>query len=89
MLDIMKNLFGGNTKRRVIPVGTRGFKRPTLCPIFTTLRLNIQELLPSLANFNGGIERLTTTTTNIPLTMTAYMDSVNPALPYASKAQFV
>jgi len=76
----MKNLLGGKTKRVAASTDATGFSRPTLYQMNLQLSLN-QSSLMSLANFNGGIERLkieTTTNTKISITTTTtYMDSVN------------
>jgi len=81
MLNIIKNLLGGKTKRVAAAVNATGVKRPTL--YLMNLQLSLKsEVLPSLAYFNSGIElsRIETTTkTNILTTATTInMDSVNP-----------
>ncbi len=80
MHSYMKNLLGGKTKRVAASVDATGVKRPTVYQTNLQFSLN-QSSLMSLANFNGGIERLkieTTTNTKILTTATTtYMDSVN------------
>ena len=81
MLNIIKNLLGGKTKRVAASVDATSFSRPSL--YLMNLQLSLKsEVLPSLAYFNSGIEVPkieTTTKTNISTTATTInMDSVNP-----------
>jgi hypothetical protein len=80
MFSNKKNLLGGKTKRVATSKDVTGFSRPTLYLMNMQLSLK-SKILPSLANFNSGIElsRLETTTyTKISTkTTTINMDSVN------------